>query len=40
MLGGKNFGGRHECDLIAVLDGNDGRFEGDDRFAGANVPLQ
>ncbi len=40
MLRGQNFRGRHERDLVAVLDGDDRSLEGDNGFAGADVALQ
>ena len=40
MLHGENFGGRHQSGLVAVFDGDDGGFEGDDGFAAADVALQ
>jgi hypothetical protein len=36
----KDLGGRHQRDLVAVLDGDDGGFEGNDGFSGADVTLQ
>ena len=40
MLLSKNFRGCHQRDLIPVLNGNNGSFESDDCFAGADIPLQ
>ena len=40
MLLGENLGRRHQRDLVAILHGDDGSFEGDDCFARADVPLQ
>ena len=36
----EDFGRRHQRDLISVFHGDDGGFEGDDGFAGADVALQ
>ena len=40
MLRRQNFRGRHQRDLVAVLDGDDRSLERDDRLAGADVALQ
>ena len=40
MLRCKNLRGRHQRDLVAVLDGDDRSLEGDDGFAGADIALQ
>ncbi len=40
VLGGQDLGGGHERGLVAVLDGNDGRFQRHDGLARADVALQ
>ena len=40
VLHGENFCGRHQCDLVAVLDGNNRGFERDDGFAAADVAFE
>ncbi len=40
MLLGENLGRCHQRDLIAIFDGDDGGFEGDDRLAGSDITLQ
>ena len=40
MLGGKNFRGRHEGDLVAVFNHDGGGFERDDCFAAADIAFE
>ncbi len=40
MLGGEDLGGRHEGDLEAVFDGDEGGLHGDDGLARADVALE
>ncbi len=40
MLRGQDFGGREHGHLVAVLDGDDGGFRGNDGLAAAHVALQ
>ena len=40
MLLRENFGRRHERDLAAIFDGDDGGFEADDGLAGPDIALQ
>src|SRR6267154_2166208 len=40
MLLRKDFGGRHQCHLVAILDGNDRCLKSNDGFSRAHVPLQ
>ena len=40
MLLGKDFGGRHERDLVSVFHGDDGGLEGHDGLARAHIALQ
>ena len=40
MLLRENFGGRHERDLASVFNRDDCGFEGDNRFAGADIALK
>ena len=40
MLRGEDFRRRHDGNLVAVFDGNDGGLRGDDGFAAADVALQ
>ena len=40
MLLSENFRRRHQCDLIPILDRDDGGFESDDSFPRADIALQ
>ena len=40
VLLGKNFGGRHQRDLVAIFHGNDGRLESHDGLARSDIALQ
>src|SRR5258708_7354965 len=40
MLLSENFGGGHQCYLVAVLDGDDRRLKSDDSLSRTDVPLE